>query len=69
MPHSVVSVMDGAAGLLAGGMGFGMVKVDFMEAKVFELVFGEAQFPRNVGPAERNGIVMLQNEGHGEVVK
>ena len=70
MPHSVVLVMDGAAGLLAkGGMGFGVVEVEVMEAKVFELVLGEAQFPRNVGPAERKGIVVLWNEGHGEVAK
>ena len=62
MPCPVVSVMDGAAGLLAEeGMGFGMVEVELMEAKVLELVFGEAQFPGNINPADRKGIVMLRN--------
>ena len=52
-PHPAVLVMDGAAELLAEeGMGFGMVELELMEAKVFELVLGEAQFPGNISPAE-----------------
>ena len=62
--------MDGAAGLLAeGGMGVGMVEVEVMEVKVFELVLGETQFPGNISPVDREGIVVFDNEGHGVVVK
>ena len=49
MPRPAVLVVDGAAGLLTeAGVGFGMVEVEAMKPKVFELVFGEAQFPGNV---------------------
>ena len=50
-------------------MHFGVVKVETTETKVFELVKGEAQFPRDVCPPNREGIVMWSNEGHGVVVK
>ena len=46
-----------------------MVKVKTMEMKVFELVKDEAQFPRDVCPPDREGVVMWSNEGHGVVVK
>ena len=55
--------------LAEGGMGVGVVKVEVMEAKVFELVLGKAQFPGNISPADREGIVVFDDEGHGAVVK
>ena len=48
-PHPAVLIVDRAAGLLAeAGVGFSMIKVEAMKSKVFELVFGKAQFPGNV---------------------
>ena len=62
--------MNGPAGVLAeGGMGFGMVEIELMETKVFELVDGEAQFPRDVVPPDGESIVVFRDEGHGEVIK
>ena len=62
--------MDGAAGLLTeAGVGFGMVEVEVVEPKVFELVLGETQFPGNINPPDGEGVVMWLNEGHGVVVK
>ena len=62
--------MDGAAGLLAeAGVGFGMVKVEFTESEVFELIDSEAQLPGNVCPMDGEGVVMCWGEGHGIVVK
>ena len=70
MPCPVVSVVDGAAQFLAeAGVGFGMVRVKTMETKEFELVEGETQFPRDVCPLDREGIVVWSNEGHGIMVK
>ena len=70
MPHPVVLVVDGAAQFLAeAGVGFGMVKVKITETKEFELVEGETQFPRDVCPPDREGIVVWLSEGHGIVVK
>ena len=46
-----------------------MVKVKVVKARVFKLVEGETQFPRNVCPPDREGIVMCWNEGHGVIVK
>ena len=69
-PHPAVLVVDGAAGFLAeASMGFGVVKVKVVEAEEFELVYGEAQFPRDITPPDREGIVVWLNEGHGVVVK
>ena len=66
----VVLIMDGATlSLTEGWMGMGMFEGEFVEAKVFELVFGEAQLPRNVGRADGEGIVMFDDERHGEMVK
>ena len=46
-----------------------MFKGELVETKVFELVLGEAQFPGDVTPAEGKGVVMFDDERHGEVVK
>ena len=70
MPLPVILVMNGAAGLLAkAGVGFGVVEVKVVEAEVFELILGEAQFPGNVNPPDGEGIVVSWGEGHGVVVK
>ena len=62
--------MDGAAGLLAEArVGFSMVEIEAVTPKVVKLVFGEAQFPGDVVPADGKGIVMFWDEGHGVVVK
>ena len=70
MPCPVVLVVDGAAQFLAeAGVGFGMVKVKITEMKEFELVEGETQFPRDVCPPDRKGIVVWSSEGYGIMVK
>ena len=70
MPRPAVLVVDGAAGLLTeAGVDFGVVKVELMEVEVLELVYGETQFPRDVGPPDREGVVVWLDEGHGVVVK
>ena len=70
MPHPAVLVMDRAAGIFAEvRVSFGVVSVELVEAKEFELVFSEAQLPGNVGPMDGKGVIMFWNEGHGEVVK
>ena len=70
MPLPVILVVDGAAQFLAEtGVGFGVVKVKFMKAMELELVEGETQFPRDVCPPDRKGIVMCWGEGHGVMVK
>ena len=62
--------MDGAAGLFAkAGVGLCVVEVKMVTSEVVELVFGEAQFPGDVTPADREGIVVFNDEGHGMVVK
>ena len=69
-PRPVVLVVDGAAQLLTeAGVSLGMVEVELMEVEVLELVYSEAQFPRDVSPLDREGIVVWLNEGHGVVVK
>ena len=69
-PHPAVLVVDGAAGFLAeASVGFGMVEVKVVEAEELELVYGEAQFPRDITPLGGEGIVMWSNKGHGVVVK
>ena len=70
MPCPAILVMDGAAmPFTKGGVGVGMVEGEFVEAEILELVLGEAQFPRDVVWADGEGIVMFDDEGHGEVVK
>ena len=62
--------MDGAATpFIKGGVGVSMVEGEFVEVEIFELVLGEAQFPRDVGLADGKGIVVFNDKGHGEVVK
>ena len=69
-PRPAISVVDGAAGLLAkAGVGFGVVKVEMVAPKVCELVLSETQFPGDVTPADGECIVMCWGEGHGKVVK
>ena len=69
-PHPAVLIVDRAAGLLAeAGVGFGMVEVKVAEAEEFELVYSEAQFPRDITPPDGEGVVVWLNEGHGIVVK
>ena len=70
MPRPAILVVDGAAGFLAeASMGFGVVQVKVVEAEELELIYGEAQFPRDITPLDREGVVMWSNEGHGVVVK
>ena len=70
MPRPAISPMDGAAELLAeAGVDFCMVDVKMVASKVVELIFGEAQFPGDVVPADGEGVVVFDDEGHGVVVK
>ena len=69
-PRPAVLVVDGAAGFLAeASMGFGVVKVKVVEVEELELIFGEAQFPRDITPPDREGVVVCWDEGHGVKVK
>ena len=62
--------MDGAADLLAEtGVGFSMVEVKVVSSEIVKLVFSEAQFPGNITPADGEGVVVFDDEGHGIVVK
>ena len=62
--------MDGATLLpTEGRVSVGVVEGEFVEMEIFELVLGEAQFPRNIAWVDGEGIVVLDVEGHGEVVK
>ena len=70
MPCPVVLVVDGAAGFLAEArVGLGVVKVKVVEVEELELIYGEAQFPRDITPPDGEGVVVWLNEGHGIVVK
>ena len=69
-PRPAISLMDGAAKLLAEtGVGLSVVEVEVVASEVVKLVFGEAQFPGNITPADGEGIVMFDDEGNGIVVK
>ena len=60
-PHPVSLVMDGAAGFLTeAGVDSSMVKVEVVVMEETELVYGEAQFPGDVGPVD-GGINVLQD--------
>ena len=50
-------------------MGMGVFEGELVEEKIFELVFGEAQLPGDVSPADGKGVVVFDDEGHGMVVK
>ena len=66
----MILIMDGAAGLLAEvGMGLCMVEVKMIVSEEVELIFGEAQFPGDITPADGESIVMFDDEGHGTVTK
>ena len=63
-------MMDGAAELLAeAGVSFCVVKVKVIASEEVELIFGEAQFPGDIAPANGESIVVLDDEGHGIVTK
>ena len=58
-PLPVVSVMDGAPGLLTeAGVNFSMIKGEVMELEVSELIDGESQDPGNVDWSDGEGNVM-----------
>ena len=40
-----------------------------LKPEILELVFSEAQFPRDVCPVDGEGIIVFWGEGHGIVVK
>ena len=62
--------MDGAAGLPAEArMGLCVIEVKVVVSKVVELILSETQFPGDVAPADGEGVVMFDDEGHGTVVK
>ena len=62
--------MDGATELLTeAGMSFCVVDVKMIASEEFELIFGEAQFPGDITPADGKSIVMFDDEGHGMVTK
>ena len=66
----MVSIVDGATSSLAEArMGVSVIEGEFVETKILELVFGETQFPGDVGPADGKGVVVFDDEGHGMVVK
>ena len=69
-PRPAILPMDGAAKFLAEtGVGLSMVEVKVVASEVVKLVFGEAQFPGNITPAEGEGVVVIDDEGHGIMVK
>ena len=71
-PRPAISVVDGATlSLTEGRMGMGMFEGELVEVKVLalELVFSEAQLPGDVRRADREGVVMFDDERHGEMVK
>ena len=47
----------------------GVFEGELVEAKIFELVFSEAQSPGDVTPVEGKGFVVFDDERHGMVVK
>ena len=70
MPRPVILVVDGAARpFTKGRVSVGVIEGEFVEAEILELVHSEAQFPRDVSWADGEGIVVFDDEGHGEVVK
>ena len=62
--------MDGAAELLTeAGVSLCVVEVKMVASEEVELIFGETQFPGDVTPADGESVVVLDDEGHREVVK
>ena len=69
-PRLAVLAMDGAAGVSTETqVCFGMVDVKVIPLKICKLVLGEAQFPRNLAPADGESVVVFWDEGHGVMVK
>ena len=70
-------IVDRAAGLLAKArVGSGVVKIKFAVTKESKLVYGEAKFPRDVGPMDwsrddfwSSFLFCSVGRGHGAVVK
>ena len=53
VPHPVMLIVDWTTGFLAkAGVGFGVVKTKFAEAKESELMYGESKFPGDVSPVD-----------------
>ena len=77
MPHPVMLVMDGTTSFLAeAGVDSGVVKVEMVVVEEVELVNGEAQFPRDVGPVDGGfnvlrDFLLFSSSGvrHGAVFK
>ena len=70
MPLPVSLVVDGASRLLAeAGVSFGVVKGEFVELEILELVDSEVQDPGDVGRFDREGFVMCWGERHVVMVK
>ena len=77
MPRPVSLVMDGTAGFLTeAGMDSSVVKVEMVVVEEVELVYGEVQFPRDVGPVDGGfnvlrGFLLFSSSGvrHGAVLK
>ena len=76
-PRPVTLVMDGTAGFLTeAGVGPGVVKVEVIVVEEVKLVYGEAQFSRDVGPMDGGfsvfqGFLLFSSSGvrHGVVFK
>ena len=63
-------VVDGTPRFFTEGrMGVGVIEGEFIDAEIFELILGETKFPRDVGRADGESVVMFDDEGHREVVK
>ena len=66
----MILAMDGATELLAeAGVCFCVVEVEMVASEEVELIFGEAQLPRDVTPVDGEGVVVFDDERHGMVVK
>ena len=62
--------MDGATELLAeAGVSLCVVEVKMVVSEEVELIFGKAQFPGDITPADGESVVVFNDEGHGMVVK
>ena len=60
-PRPVTLLMDGTAGFLTkAGVDSGVVKVEVVVVEEVKLVYGETQFPRDVGPVD-GGFNVLQD--------
>ena len=70
MPRPVILMVDGATELFAeAGVSFCVVEVELISSEEVELIFGEAQFPGDITPADGESVVGFDDEGHGTVTK